>query len=76
MSWLNADQVAERLQISRRTALSLMYQMPHSVIGGTTRKRIRVSEESLDMWMLKQSNVKSTAIRSNIMGSNKRLGRR
>ena len=76
MSWLTADQVAERLQISRRTALSLMYQMPHSVIGGTTRKRIRVSEESLDMWMMKQSNVKSTSIRSNIMGSNKRLGRR
>ena len=76
MSWLTADQVAERLQISRRTALSLMYQMPHSVIGGTTRKRIRVSEESLDMWMMKQSNVKSTSIRSNIKGSNKRLRRR
>jgi len=56
MIWLNADQVAERLSISRRTALTLMYQMPHSVIGGTVRKRIRVSEGSLDAWMTKRSN--------------------
>ena len=54
--WLNADQVAKRLGISRRTALALMYQMPHSVIGGTVRKRIRVSEGSLDAWMVKKSN--------------------
>ena len=54
--WLNADQVAERLSVSRRTALALMYQMPHSVIGGTVRKRIRVSEGSLDAWMTKRSN--------------------
>lgn len=56
MIWLNADQVAERLSISRRTALTLMYQMPHSVIGGSVRKRIRVSEGSLDAWMVKKSN--------------------
>jgi hypothetical protein len=54
--WLNADQVAERLSVSRRTALTLMYQMPHSVIGGSVKKRIRVSEGSLDAWMVKQSN--------------------
>ena len=54
--WLNADQVADRLNVSRRTALMLMYQMPHSVIGGTVRKRIRVSEGSLDAWMVKKSN--------------------
>ena len=54
--WLNAEQVAERLSISKRTALMLMYQMPHSVIGGTVRKRIRVSEGSLDAWMTKRSN--------------------
>lgn len=54
--WLNADDVAERLGVSRRTAMTLMYQMPHSVIGGTVRKRIRVSEGSLDAWMVKKSN--------------------
>ena len=56
MIWLTADQVAERLSISRKTALSLMYQMPHSVIGGTVRKRIRVSESNLDAWMTKRSS--------------------
>ena len=54
--WLNADQVAARLSVSKRTALSIMYRMPHSVIGGTVRKRIRVSEGSLDAWMTKQSS--------------------
>lgn len=54
--WLSPDQVAERLGVSRRTAMALMYQMPHSVIGGTVRKRIRVSEGSLDAWMVKRSN--------------------
>lgn len=54
--WLTADDVAERLGVSRRTAMTLMYQMPHSVIGGTVRKRIRVSEGSLDAWMVKKSN--------------------
>ena len=54
--WLNADQVAERLSISRRSALALMYQMPHTVISGTVKKRIRVSEGSLDAWMTKKSN--------------------
>ena len=56
MIWLNADDVAERLKISRRTALTLMYQMPHSVISGTVRKRIRVMDTALDAWMLKKSN--------------------
>ena len=74
MVWLNADQVADRLQVSRRTAMSLMYQMPHSVIGGTVKKRIRVSDVSLDAWMLKRSNKLPTEdIRT---GSKKKLTRR
>lgn len=74
MIWLDADQVSERLRISRKTALALMYQMPHSVIGGTVRKRIRVSEDSLNAWMLKQSN-KLPAI-SIAAGSRRKLQRR
>ena len=54
--WLNAEQVADRLSVSKRTALMIMYQMPHTVISGTVRKRIRVSEGSLEAWMMKQSN--------------------
>lgn len=73
--WLNAEQVAERLSISKRTALSIMYQMPHSIIGGSTRKRIRVSEGSLDAWMLKKSN-KPPVMDSVQTGSKKRLARR
>ena len=54
--WLTAEQVAARLSVSKRTALSLMHQMPHSVIGGNVRKRIRVSESTFDAWMVKKSN--------------------
>lgn len=56
--WLNADGVAERIGVSRRTALSLMYQMPHVVVTGTVKKRIRVSENTLEAWMLKHSTGK------------------
>jgi hypothetical protein len=55
--WLNPDEVARRLSVSRKTAISIMHQMPHSVIGGTVRQRIRVSEGSLDAWMMKKSNI-------------------
>ena len=72
--WLNPEQVAERLSVSRRTAMALMYQMPHSVIGGTVKKRIRVAEEALDAWMLKRSNgIPNIQIST---GSRKKLTRR
>ena len=73
--WLDASQVAERLGVCRRTALMLMYQMPHSVVGGTIKKRIRVSEGSLDAWMLKQSN-KLPIVDSVYTGSKRKLKRR
>jgi hypothetical protein len=73
--WLNADQVAERLNISRRTALMIMHEMPHSVVGGSVRKRIRVSEGSLDAWMVKKSN-KMPVMNSSQTGSKRKLKRR
>ena len=73
--WLNADQVAARLSVSKRTAMSIMYQMPYSVIGGTVRKRIRVSEGSLESWMAKKSN-KITAFDSIQTGSKRKIARR
>ena len=73
--WLNADQVADRLNVSRRTAMMLMYQMPHSVIGGKVRKRIRVSEGSLDAWMVKKSN-KLAVVDASKTGSERKLKRR
>lgn len=72
--WLDADGVAERLNVSRRTALTIMHEMPHSVISGTVRKRIRVSEGSLEAWMVKQSNALPKV---NVQtGSKRRLDRR
>ena len=72
--WLNAEQVADRLSVSKRTALSIMYQMPHTVISGSIRKRIRVSEGSLDAWMTRQSN-KLPVVSINT-GSKRKLERR
>ena len=54
--WLSPEQVAERLSVPRSTAITLMHQMPHTVISGTVRQRIRVSEGSLEAWMAKKSN--------------------
>ena len=73
--WLDADQVAMRLGIARRTAMSLMAQMPHTVLSGTVRKRIRVSEEALDAWMIKRSTGGRPAA-SLSGGSRKRLERK
>ena len=75
MIWLNADQVASRLSVSRKTALAIMQQMPHSIIGGTVRKRIRVSESTFDAWMVKKSN-KPPVMNPVQTGSKKRLARR
>ena len=73
--WLNPDDVAERLGVCRRTAMALMYQMNYSVIGGTARKRIRVSEDSLNVWMMKHSQG-TVEPRSGSKGNTKKLARR
>ncbi len=72
--WLTPDDVADRLQIKRRTAIGLMYQMNYSVISGSTRKRIRVSEQAFESFMLKHSNGKQPI--SIGTGTPKRLERR
>ena len=74
--WLGPDDVAQRLGIARRTALNLMNRMPHSVIGGTQRKRIRVSEASLDAWMVKNSSDPASETVTKTAGSRKKLERR
>jgi len=73
--WLGPDQVAERLGVKRRTAMAMMSQMPHSVISGTERKRIRVSEDTLEAWMAKRSS-NITPISIKTVGSKKKLARR
>lgn len=73
--WLSPDDVAFRLGIARRTAISLMYQMSYSVIGGNERKRIRVSEEALDSWMAKQTRGNKQPV-SKTVGCSRKLERR
>ena len=71
--YLEPEQVAQRLGVSRRTAMSLMMEMNPTPICGKVRMRYRVSEENLDKWMAKRAIGKPiTAIK----GSNKKLGRR
>lgn len=73
--YLDPGAVAERLGVSRRTAMNLMMDMHPSVICGNERKRIRVSEESLNAWMeLKAANTKPIAAKA--VGCKKRLQRR
>lgn len=50
--WLNPDQVAERIGVARRTAMAMMLEMQPVFISGKVRRRIRVSEESLEQWMV------------------------
>lgn len=72
--WLSPEQVAERLSVPRSTAITLMHQMPHTVISGTVRQRIRVSEGSLEAWMTKRSN--KTPVMNIEIGCKKKLSRR
>lgn len=72
---LSPDDVAEKLGIARRTAMELMKTMPHSVICGRERKRIRVTEDALEQWLLKRSH--GVVVIGNMgTGSKKRLERR
>ncbi len=73
--WLTPEEVASRLGVSRKTAVAMMYGMPHSVISGKERKRIRVSEETLEAWLLKRT-VGTQVVNSKSIGTNKRLKRR
>ncbi len=44
---LTVEEVAEKLQVTRRYARDIMVKMPHIVLGGTKRKTIRVTEADL-----------------------------
>lgn len=72
--YLDPQQVAERLGVARRTAMSLMMEMNPIAITGKTRMRYRVTEESLDRWMAKKTIGKPTVTIST--GSRKRLERK
>jgi len=74
--WLNADQIAERIGVHRKTAIAMMLEMNPVAISGNTRKRYRVSEESLEQWMLKHSVGGKTPVSRTGTGNSKKLKRR
>ena len=74
--WLNPDQVAERIGVARRTAMTLMLEMNPVYISGSVRKRVRVSEESLDRWMIAHSVGKKSPVSRISTGSTRKLQRR
>jgi len=75
MVWLGPDAVAQRLGVCRKTAIGMMYQMEHSIISGTVRKRIRVSEDALDAWM-QRGKAQRTSSRTATAGTNRKITRR
>ena len=52
--YLDPQQVADRIGVTRRTALSLMMEMNPIPVSGTVRRRYRVTEENLEHWMAKR----------------------
>lgn len=75
MIYLDKHGVAERLSVPVKTAAVLMMQMNPIAISGTVRKRYRVSEESLDLWMANRSQNKRKVTRP-CTGTNRKLTRR
>ena len=71
--YLDAQQVADRLGVSRRTAMSMMLEMNPIAISGKTRIRYRVTEENLDRWMAKRMIGKQKTVS---FSTGKRLARR
>ena len=76
MVWLSPKAVAERLDVSKRTAMTMMAEMNPVYISGTVRKRIRVSEENLDKWMAAHAVGKKSPVSRIGTGSSKKLPRR
>ena len=72
--YLTADDVANRLHVSKKTAKALMMEMNPVAITGTVRKRYRVTEESLEAWIAKKQKIKG--LRYFNQGSKRRLERK
>ena len=73
--YLDPQQVADRIGVTRRTAMALMLEMNPIVICGKTRRRYRVTEENLERWMLKRM-IGKPKTGSISMGGKKKLTRR
>lgn len=75
MNLLTAEDIANRLSVPVRSAKLLMLQMPHIVISGKERKRIRVSEAQFNSWLARRSTGKPVQ-EIGTAGSKRKLARR
>ena len=76
MTWLNKQQLAEKLGVHVKTAEKMMMEMNPVPISGKVRKRYRVSEENVEKWMLKHTMGTSAPVSRTGTGSTKKLARR
>lgn len=75
MEYLDKYAVAERIGVKPRTAAAFMMEMNPIPISGTVRMRYRVTEDSLNAWMMRRMIGKPKA--ENISkGVSKKLERR
>ena len=73
--FLDKYAVAEILGVKPKTAAALMMEMNPVAISGKTRKRYRVTEDSLERWIDRKTLGKARHGTS-CMGSKRRLERR
>ena len=75
MEYLDKNEVAKRIGVKPRTAAAMMMEMNPIPISGKVRMRYRVTEESLNSWMMRRMIGKPKA--GNISkGVSKKLERR
>ena len=74
-TYLNKEQIGERLGVKPRTALGLMMEMNPVAVCGTVRKRYVVSEENFERWIARRTLGKTGTVNA-VKGSQKKLARR
>lgn len=72
---LDKHQVAERLGIHYKTAETLMMEMNPVAISGRTRRRYRVTEDSLEKWILRKT-IGHGVVKTAGTGTDRKLKRR
>ncbi len=73
--YLDPQEVADRLGISRREAMTKMMEMNPIPISGKVRMRYRVTEENLNRWMARRM-IGKPSTDGIATGSRKKLERR
>ena len=75
MEYLDKNEVAKRIGVKPRTAAAMMMEMNPIPISGTVRIRYRVTEDSLNAWMMRRMIGKQQAGRIS-KGTDRKMRRR